>query len=75
MYALFSLALIRQNSCVHLLNSPRKVAYFIETIDALMRNCLYAFVQRCARTSNFFIRSLQMSNAFQQISIFFSHYV
>jgi len=43
------------------------------TFDALLRNNLYRFLQRCASSSNFFIQSLQMSDAFHKSSFFLNN--
>jgi len=49
---------------------PHQVNHRVKTFDALLRIILYAllrnkrFFKRCAFSSNFFIRSLQMSNSF-----------
>jgi len=52
---------------------PHQVSHCITTFDALLRNNLYRFLQRCASSSNFFIRSLQMSDAFWKSSFYLSH--
>jgi len=44
-----------------------------QTFDALLRNNLYRFFIRCAASSNFFIRSLQMSYAFYKSSFFLNY--
>jgi len=38
---------------------PHKVKHYVRATDALFRNDLYRFFQRCASTANFFIWSLQ----------------
>jgi len=43
---------------------PHQVSHRVTAFDALLRNNLHHFLQHCASSSNFFIRSLQMSNAF-----------
>jgi len=45
----------------------------VTAFDALLRNNLYHFLQRCASSFNFFIRSLQMSDAFHKSSIFLNY--
>jgi len=47
---------------------PHQVSNCARTFDALLRNNLYRFFIRCASSSNFFIRSLQMSDAFYKSS-------
>jgi len=49
---------------------PHQVSHRVMNFDALLRNNLYHFLQRCASASNFFIRSLQMSDAFYKSSFF-----
>jgi len=46
---------------------PHQVSHRVTTFDALLRNNLNRFLRRCA-SSNFFIRSLQMSDAFYKSS-------
>ena len=46
---------------------------YVRTFDAVLRNNLYRFFILCTSSSNFFIRSLQMSDAFH-ISSFFLNY-
>ena len=41
--------------------------------DALLRNNLYRFLQRCASSFNFFIRSFQISDAFYKSSFFLKY--
>jgi len=53
---------------------PHQVNHYVKALDALFRNSLYVFVQRCASSSNFFIRLLQKSDAFY-LSLFFLHYL
>jgi len=53
---------------------PHQVNYFLLTVDTLIRNISDAFAERCASSTNFYIHSLQLSDAFLQISIF-SRYV
>jgi len=52
-----------------------QVNYCANTFDALLRNNQYRFLQRCASasSSNFFIRSLQMSDAFYKASFFLNY--
>jgi len=45
----------------------------LDDLMPIIRNNLYAFVQRCSSSSNVFIRSLQLSDAFYK-SLFFSQY-
>ena len=47
---------------------------YVKTFDALFRKYLYGFVRRCESSSNFFIRSLQRSDAFCKSS-FVLHYL
>jgi len=49
---------------------PHQVSHLVTTFDALPKNYLYRFLQRCASSSNVFIGSLQMSDAFYK-SLFF----
>ena len=43
---------------------PHQVTHCVRTFDAVLRNNLYRFFIRCTSSSNFFIWSLQMSDAF-----------
>jgi len=52
---------------------PHQVSHRVTTFDALLRNILYRFLQRCASSSDFFIRSLQMSDAFYKSSFFLNN--
>ena len=52
---------------------PHQVIHRVMTFDALLRNNLYRFLQRCASSSNFFIQSLQMSDAFHKSSFFLNN--
>jgi len=52
---------------------PHQVIHRVTTFDALLRNNFYRFLQRCASSSNFFIRSLQMSDAFYKSSFFLNY--
>ena len=52
---------------------PHQVNHCVKTFDALLRNSLYRFFIRCASSSNFFIRSLQMSDAFCKSSFFLNY--
>jgi len=52
---------------------PQQVKHYVRTVDALLRNNLYRFFIRCASSSNLFIRSLQMSDAFYKSSFFLSY--
>ena len=47
---------------------PHQVSHCVRTFDAVLRNNLYRFFKRCTSSSNFFIRSLQMSDAFYKSS-------
>jgi len=56
---------------------PRNVIVLAHTkltlcqdFDALFRNNVCGFVKQCTTSSNFFIRSLQMSDAFHKYSFF-----
>jgi len=40
---------------------PQQVGHCVRTFDAVLRNNLFRFFIRCSSSSNFFIRSLQMS--------------
>jgi len=40
---------------------PHQVSHCVRTFDAVLRNNLYRIFIRCPSSSNFFIRSLQMS--------------
>jgi len=52
---------------------PHQVSHCVRTFDAVLRNNLYRFFMRCASSSNFFIRSLQMSDAFYKSSFFLNY--
>ena len=52
---------------------PHQVRHCVRTFDAVLRNNLYRFFMRCASASNFFIWSLQMSDAFYKSSFFFNY--
>jgi len=52
---------------------PHQVSHCVRTFDALLKNNLYRFFIRCASSSNFFIRSLQMSDAFYKSSFFLNY--
>jgi len=52
---------------------PHQVSYRVRTFDVVLRNNLYRFFMRCASSSNFFIRSLQMSDAFYNSSLFLNY--
>jgi len=52
---------------------PHQVIHRITTFDTLLRNDLYRF-SRCACSSQFFIRSLRISDAFCK-SLFFLNYL
>jgi len=49
---------------------PHQVTHCVRTFDAVLRKNLYRFFVRCASSSNFFIRSLRMSDAFYKSSFF-----
>jgi len=51
---------------------PHQVSHRVTTFDALLRNNLHCFV-RCASSSNFFIWSLQTSDAFYKSSFFLNY--
>jgi len=51
---------------------PHQVSHCVRTFDAVLRNNLYRFFMRCTSSFNFFIRSLQMSDAFYKSSFFFN---
>ena len=51
---------------------PHQVSHCVRTFDAVLRN-LYRFFIQCASSSNFFIRSLQMSDAFYKSSFFLNY--
>jgi len=50
-----------------------QVSHRVRTFDAVLRNNLYRFFMLCASSSNFFIRSLQMSDAFYKSSLFLNY--
>ena len=50
-----------------------QVSHCVNTFDAVLRNNLYRFFMRCTSSSNFFIPSLQMSDAFYKSSFFFNY--
>ena len=52
---------------------PRQVSHCVSNFDALLRNNLYRFFVRCTSSSNFFMRSLEMSDAFYKASFFFNY--
>ena len=52
---------------------PHQVNHCVTTFDAVLRNNLYRFFIRCSSSSNFFIRSLQMSDAFYKSSFFLNY--
>jgi len=52
---------------------PHQVTPCVRTFDAMLRNNLYRFFIQCAYSSNFLIRSLQMSDAFYKY-LFFLNY-
>ena len=52
---------------------PHQVSHCVRTFDAVLRNNLYRFFIRCTSSSNFFIRSLQMFDAFHKSSFFLNY--
>jgi len=53
---------------------PHQVSHRVTNFDILLRNNnLYRVLQRCASSSNFVIRSLQMSDAFHKSSFFLNY--
>ena len=50
---------------------PHQVSHCVRTFDAVLRNNLYRFIMLCTSSYNFFIRSIQMSDAFYKSSFFF----
>ena len=52
---------------------PHQVSHCVRTFDAFLRNKLYRFCMRCTSSSNFFIRSLQMFDAFYKPSFFVNY--
>jgi len=52
---------------------PHQVSHCVRTFDAVLRNNLYRFFIQCTSSSNFFIRSLQMSDAFWKSSFFLNY--
>jgi len=46
---------------------PHHVNHHVKTFHALLRDNLHHFSQRCVSSSNFFIQSLQMSDAFTNL--------
>ena len=52
---------------------PHQVSHCVRTFDAVLRNNLYRFFMRCTSSSNFFIRSLQMSDTFYKSSFFLNY--
>jgi len=52
---------------------PQQVSHCVRTFDAVLRNNLYQFFIRCTSSSNFLIRSLQMSDAFYKSSFFLNY--
>ena len=52
---------------------PHQVSHCVRTFDAMLRNNLYRFFMRCTSSSNFFIRSLQMPDAFYKSSFFLNY--
>jgi len=52
---------------------PHQVSHCVRTFDAVLRNNLYRFFIRCTSSSNFFTRSLQMSDAFYKSSFFLNY--
>jgi len=52
---------------------PHQVSHCARTFDAVLRNNLHRFFIRCTSSSNFFIRSLQVSDAFYKSSFFLNY--
>ena len=52
---------------------PHQVSHCVRTYDAVLRNNLYRFFMRCTSSFIFFIRSLQMSDAFYKSSFFLNY--
>jgi len=52
---------------------PHQVNHCVRCFDALLRNNLYRIFKQCASSSNFFIRSLQMFDAFYKSSFFLNY--
>ena len=52
---------------------PHQVSHCVRTFDAVLTNSLYRFFVRCTSSSNFFTRSLQMSDAFYKSSFFLNY--
>ena len=52
---------------------PHQVSHCFRTFDAVLRNNLYRFCMRCTSSSNYFIQSLQMSDAVYKSSFFFNY--
>jgi len=52
---------------------PHQVSHCVRTFDAVLRTNLYRCFIRCTSSSNFFIRSLQMSDAFYKSSFFLNY--
>jgi len=52
---------------------PHQLTHCFRTFDALMRNNLYRIFTGCASSSNLFIRSLQMSDAFDKSEFFLNY--
>ena len=52
---------------------PHQVSHCVRTSDAVLRNNLYRLFIRCSSSSNFFIRSLQISDAFYKSSFFLNY--
>jgi len=52
-----------------------QATYFVRTFDSLIRNNLYAFVQRCAFRYNFFIGSLQLFDVLCKSPFFSSFFL
>jgi len=52
---------------------PHQVGHRVTAFDALLRNNLYHFMQCCAFSSNFFIRSHQTPDAFYKFSFFLNY--
>ena len=52
---------------------PHQVSHCVTTFNAVLRNNLHRLFIQCTSSSNFFIRSLQMSDAFYKFSFFLNY--
>ena len=62
---------ITRNLSVH----PHQVSHCVRTFDAVLRNNLYWFFIWCTSSSNFFVLSLQMSDALYKSSFFLNWFI